>query len=400
MDAHSTRLFGAISDSSVGNRELLRSRLPWYFDRGIQMDPPFAHFLSDAEIRQCADWFVETTDDPFIGESGVIAVSFLASLILTNQISRVVQLGHYAGFGSMILGMILRKVSPEARLISFDIDARMNGFCDDLVRRLGLDKHVTHACMDSTDPQTLEVAAQVLSSAPQLLFIDASKQYRNTVAEVSMWARHIDGYIIAHDVSAAAKHQQANGSLGVSDGLADSKQFTPHQLLILDPQTEVRAGFPYLDPCGLGIGICHGRDPLPLPTCSLENLLARRRILEPTKLASAENWFLEGPFSFGQRGLFNKRGRLIKKRGASGWANCFAPIQPGQRLTCEISVRSSDNSEVLVCAGGNPGSSFVSAGAGTRTGELTVGRENPFVGIFGSPSSQFEVESLRVYAVQ
>ncbi|HEX2652103.1 MAG TPA: hypothetical protein VHN11_00435, partial [Xanthobacteraceae bacterium] len=60
--------------------------------------------LDDEEIQACADWFTETTDNPLIGDSGFIAMSIIADLILGNQIQQVVQLGHYAGFGSLIIG--------------------------------------------------------------------------------------------------------------------------------------------------------------------------------------------------------------------------------------------------------------------------------------------------------
>lgn len=391
MTGHASRLLDALNQSKVKDKALLRSRLPWYYDRGIKIDPPFAHFLDDEEILICADWFADTTDDPYIGDSGFIAISMIAELILANQIDQVVQLGHYAGFGSLIIGMLLRKVSPNARLVSFDIDARMNDFCEKLMERAGLQDVVRHVCIDSTDPITAEIAGAHLKASPGLIFIDASKQYRNTITEVSMWTNYTVGYIVAHDVSVVAKGEQANGALGVSDGLIDSRRFGEHELLLLDPQTEKRNGFPYLDPCGLGIGIARGTQSLPRGTRSIDELIKERRILETSKLNESENWFLQAGFSF-------EPGKLTKKRGVESWATCFAAIQPGQKLRCELQVKGAKGSEIVVCAGGLPGTSAVFKGDGVHIGEFEAGSDNSLVGIYGPADSQFVIERLRVAA--
>jgi hypothetical protein len=388
---HCSRLLDALNKSEARDKELLRSRLPWYYDRGIKIDPPFAHMLDDEEIQACADWFTETTDNPLIGDSGFIAMSIIADLILGNQIQQVVQLGHYAGFGSLIIGMVLRKISPDARLVSFDIDAKMTDFCDRLMARSDLQEVVRHVCMDSTDPATIEVAGGHLNGSPQLIFIDASKQYKNTVTEVSMWTPYITGFVIAHDVSAVAKGDQANGSLGVSDGMIDSGCFLNHDLLLLDPQTEIRPGFPYLDPCGLGIGISRGTKELPRPHGDIGGLIKQRNILESGKLAEAENWFLERPFQF-------EPGKLMKHKGAAGWATCFAAIEPGQKLRCELQIKADDNSDIMVCAGGLPGTSMIVRGGGSHYGEFEAGADNSLVGIYASEDSEFVLEHIRVYS--
>lgn len=368
---------------------LLRDRLPWYFVRGTKYDPPFAQFLDDAEIQMCADWYTDTTDDPFIGDSGFIAVSMISELILANQITQVIQLGHYAGFGSMVIGMMVRKVSPQGRLISFDIDAKMTDFCDRLMERTGLDGVVKHVCVDSTDPLTADLAGAWLTDAPGLIFIDASKQYKNTIAEVSMWTRYINGYIVAHDVSQVAKGEQANGVLGVSDGMVDSRRFAPHELILIDPKSENGDGFPYLDPCGLGIGVSRGMEQLPKSDKDIADILQRQHILPPQKLQHSENWFLQGDFRF-------EPGRLIKNAGSESWATCFAPVRPGQKLVCDIVVKGREDCDVMVCAGGIPGTSANFRGSGRHTGEFIVGSDNSRVGIFASPDSEFEIEALTV----
>ena len=385
------RLFEALNTVAVLDRKKLQSRLPWYFERGIQIDPPFAFFLDDKEIDTCAEWFAKTTDDPFIGDSGFIAISIVSELILANQIERVVQLGHYAGFGSLILGMILAKVSPRARLISFDIDFKMTKFCDDLMERVGLEKVVQHVCIDSTDSLTLHLAGLQLAGNPGLIFIDASKQYHNTIKEVTMWSEYVNGYIVAHDTSIVAKSDQANGLLGVSDGLVDSAKFMKNELLIIDPHTELLSEFPYLDPCGLGIGLARGIKNLPNDNKhSVNNLLKFRSVLGTHKLDHSENWFLEPGFEFQPK-------VLLKKVGAASWATCFAPIIPGETVSFEIEIMNSNNEEIMICGGGNPGTSYSVKGNGTHRGEFVCGKENSLVGIFGSFASAFHVKYFSVY---
>jgi len=390
-EPHHLRLFEALNNVPVRDKNLLRSRLPWYHERGVKMDPPFAFFLDDKEILICAQWFAQTTDDPFIGDAGFIAISLLSELILANQIERVIQLGHYAGFSSLIIGMMLSKVSSNARLVSFDIDHRMTCFCDNLMVRAGLEKIVKHVCIDSTDPITLNIAGLHLNGAPGLIFIDASKQYQNTIKEVSMWSNYINGYIVAHDVSVVAKSDQANGALGVSDGLIASGSFSKNELLIIDPHSELSPGFPYLDPCGLGIGLSRGEMPLPNDTSSsINDLRNTRRILETSKLKHSENWFLGQDFHF-------MPGKIVKVQGATGsWVTCFAPIEPRQALTYKITLEEANDGEIMICGGGNPGTTCTFSGAGIHTGDFICGNENSLIGIYGAASSKFIVTDISI----
>jgi len=228
-----------------------------------------------------------------------------------------------------------------------------------------------------------------LKHTPDLIFIDASKQYKNTIREVNAWREYTHGYIVAHDVSEVAKSDQANGSLGVDDGLRDSRAFGENELLIIDPATERRPGFPYLHPCGLGIGIARGIKPLPRSNASLDELASRRAILPAAKLEDSENWFLQEGFEF-------QPGKLIKRAGREAWANCFAPVKSGQRLTCQVSLQSTNEHGVMICSGGNPGTTFWVRDTGTHSGEIVVGQENSLVGIYGSADTEFVIESILV----
>lgn len=387
QNSHATRLFRALSAVYANDPETLRQRLPWYFRGEIIIDPGFAHVLEDEEVELLAEWFRETSDVPYIGESSFNAVSLISDLIISNKIENVVQLGHYAGFGSLVMGLILRKISCNARIISFDIDFKMTEYCQKWRDRAGLGGIVEHVCIDSTDPLTVEYARAHLTGAPQMLFIDASKQYKNTITELALWTPRINGYVFAHDVSAWAMGDQANGALGVSDGFKAAGCFRPHELLILDPEPERALEFPYLDPCGIGIGLARPTidfSPLDRPPAR-----SARRILDGSKLADAENWFLGDGFSFSP-------GKLSKSGGGDSFVNCFAPIEPGDVLTVEMVVRNSNGKGVMVCAGGAPGGTCTFHGNGRFTGEFTAGGENSLVGIFGPAGSAFDIDHLRI----
>jgi predicted O-methyltransferase YrrM len=386
---HTLRLWNALSTINVSDAALLQSRLSWYYNGELKYDPPFAQILDDKEIKIIADWFAETNEKSYIGDSGFVAISLISDLILTNKIKSVIQLGHYAGFGSLIIGMMLRKVSPKGRLISFDIDDKMTLYSQSWMERASLSEVVRNTCVDASDPITLQLASAHLMGSPEIIFIDASKQYQNTIREIQMWRDYTHGYIIAHDVSKVAKSDQANGSLGVDDGMRDSKGFAQEELLIIDPATEKVAGFPYLDPCGLGIGVSRGIKHLPSPDTSFDELSSKRAILGAAKLRDSENWFLQDGFEFAP-------GQLKKRAGKEAWATCFAPVKSGQKLTCEVSIESDNHHDVMICAGGLPGTTFSFSGSGTHVGQVIVGNENSLVGIFGSPEAEFRVVSIRV----
>lgn len=385
-----TRLLNALDSVSVKDRALLQRRMKWYdVDRaGLALDPPFALLLDDSEIQSLADWFAETNDIPYCGEVGFQSMSMISTLLMTSRMTNVVQLGHYAGFSSLVIGFILRKISPDARLISFDIDQTLTDYSEQWMRRTGLDAQVVHICADSTDPLTVEMAGAYLAGEPQLVFIDASKQYRNTIFEVRQWAEYTNGFILAHDVSLVAMGGQANGAQGVADGLVDSGQFATHELLLLDPHEERQNNFPYHDDMGLGLGISRGLKTLPRSGRPLEEIVLDKRILDSSRLDAAENWFLDGDFSFSD-------GRLRKVEGGIGWASTFAPVHAGQTLKFELELTHTNGGTAVVCAGGAPGTSAAVEGDGLHRGEFVVGAENMRIAVYGPPDSDFTITGLR-----
>jgi predicted O-methyltransferase YrrM len=382
---HATRLLRALEAMPVKDRASLKRRLQWYYTDNIKFDPIFAHVLDDSEIELLANWFRDTNDAPYIGETSFQGISFLASLIISNNVVNVVQLGHYAGFSSLVMGLLLRKKDSSARLISFDIDDRMTRYCEMWTERAGLTDSVMHVCADSTDPATLEYAEWHLTGRPDLLYIDASKQYQNTIAEVTMWAPFLHGYVVAHDVSDVAKGSQAAGALGVSDGLADAEAFAPHELLLLDPKWSVVPDFPYRDPMGLGIGILRGTQKLP----AADAQPIHRRVLGSGKLRTPENWQLQSGFKI-------ENGVLTKSAGAPAWANCFAPLIGEREVVFEIEVRNSEGSAMMICGGGAPGTGATIQGDGRHTGSFMAGSENSFIAIFAPAESRFQIAYLQI----
>jgi hypothetical protein len=234
------------------------------------------------------------------------------------------------------------------------------------------------------------MAATHLTASPQLIFIDASKQYRNTIKEIKLWSEYVNGFIVCHDVSLTAKGNQANGSLGVSDGMVDSEVFAQSELLLIDPKTEIDDTYPYLDPCGLGIAVSRGKRVLSRSGTAIGELMRKKRILEPDKLLHSENWFFEG------KSWEFEPERLRKRAGGDGWAFCFAPVAPGQTLDIEVGIRDSNGGDIMICSGGNPGTSFRPSGNGKHKGQITVGTDNFRVAIYASAQSKFTLDHLRV----
>jgi hypothetical protein len=104
MSEYSTRLYRALKALKVKDESLLRQRMSWFDRLEIKNDPVFAHLLTDEEINHIADWYRETNDVPYVGDSGLVSMSLISDLILTNGITNAIKLGHYAGFGSMKCG--------------------------------------------------------------------------------------------------------------------------------------------------------------------------------------------------------------------------------------------------------------------------------------------------------
>lgn len=233
------------------------NRYWWHRRTGDAYVPDVYAMLSDDEFAILAAWFEETDAKSMVGECQIPAIAWLTSFITANNVSRIVQLGSYAGYSALILGWALRRMGKKNALVAVDIDAPSLDFTRKWIARAGLDEQVLVHLGDSSDPAVAKVATKYLGGAPQLVFIDSSHQYAHTLRELDLWYELVApaGLIAMHDTSEYAASFDSTNDGGVRRALREWRERTgaaafslantPH---ILSNDSQV-----YMDGCGLGI---------------------------------------------------------------------------------------------------------------------------------------------------
>lgn len=222
--------------------------------------PPVFQELDPSEWAIMRDWY-EDTDAKYsagTGECNVSAICFLHGLIGGSNIRRVVQLGHYIGFSSLLMGFQLRRMGPAHKLVSFDIDPKCTAYTRDWLERAQLSDRVKLVLMDSASEGAPAIAETYLDGAPELLFIDSSHQYAHTIAELDRWYERMapGGVIVMHDTSEFAARFDSSGAGGVLKALRDWSARTGAPYFALNQSVTGAPGEPppvYRDGCGLGI---------------------------------------------------------------------------------------------------------------------------------------------------
>lgn len=231
-------------------------RFWWYRFYYGKYEPITYALLSDDEVGVIRDWYEDVTARKIFGETGPPLVSIMQSFITSSNLRRVVQCGHYAGFSTLMLGFILRRMGHTNALFTVDINARMSEFTRSWVERAGLGEVVRVHVGDSADPATARAAAQYLRGAPQALLIDSSHQYEHTLRELDLWfeAMTPGGLIFLHDVSDLAMQWDSTHRGGVRRALGEWLERNKveciriNDIAHMDPKAAC-----YADGCGLGI---------------------------------------------------------------------------------------------------------------------------------------------------
>jgi predicted O-methyltransferase YrrM len=244
------------SESFRGRRH---DRYWWHNLADTDYVPSIYEALSDAEWGILDAWFRETEDEELVGEINVPAMCLVQGLVSGGGIRRIVQLGHYAGYSSLLIGFILRRMNARKGLFSIDIDAGVTAFTQKWIVRAGLADYVTLHVGDSADPASIQAARAALGAQPQLVLIDSSHQYGHTIRELDGWAPEIPAgaLILLHDTSTFAERWDTTAQGGVGRALAE---WTPGHTemgainlnAFVAPGTDANA-LVYRDACGLAI---------------------------------------------------------------------------------------------------------------------------------------------------
>jgi len=181
-------------------------RFWWWRMKEADHDPLIYHLVDRNERELLAEWYRDTEEKRFIGECAPPLVSFLIGFIAGNAIKRVVQLGHYAGYSTLHMGIILKKITG-GRLVTIDIVERMTQYTQSWVDRFGLSDHVKVITSDSASSDAADAAGSFLGGAPEVVLIDSSHKFEHTLRELDLWMGRLkqNGFIFLHDASNAAR---------------------------------------------------------------------------------------------------------------------------------------------------------------------------------------------------
>jgi predicted O-methyltransferase YrrM len=192
-----------------------------------------------------------------IGECQIPAMSWLASFISANNVSRIVQLGSYAGYSALLLGWTLRRMGKRHALVAVDVDEPSLSFTAEWLKRAGLEDQVLLHLGDSANPELGKIAKDYLGDAPQLVFIDSSHQYAHTVRELDLWYEHLApaGIMAMHDTSEYAATFDSTNEGGVRRALNDWRTRSGAAAFSIANSPPILADDRqiYMDGCGLGI---------------------------------------------------------------------------------------------------------------------------------------------------
>ncbi|WP_170412087.1 class I SAM-dependent methyltransferase [Ruegeria atlantica] len=239
-------------------RQRPHNRYWWYKLADTDYIPPVYGYLTDEEWSIIDQWHTdsgEQFENP--GEITVPGISMLLGLIGGNGVSRIVQCGHYAGYSTLLLGFMLRRMGKPHSLFSIDIDPDVTEYTRSWVEKAGLSDFVHLEVSDSADPAIPEKAEQFLTGKPQLVFIDSSHQYAHTFRELDLWydVLPVGGLCVLHDVSEFARSFDASGEGGVKKALNEWAEkngvqcFTMNGFVENSPPDDLV----YRDGCGLGL---------------------------------------------------------------------------------------------------------------------------------------------------
>lgn len=231
----------------------------WHRRTGHTYVPDVYRLLSDAEWQILRDWFLDTEEKVMAGECSVPLISWLTSYISGNGISRVVQLGTYAGYSALLLGWALRRMGKPHSLLAVDNDDFVCAYTDTWITRAGLHDIVQQHIGDSAAPELPALATKYFGAPPQLVFIDSSHQYDHTLRELDLWYAALPpgSMMVLHDVSKFAAAFDRSGAGGVSRALSEWSAAHAKISFALEFPQEALGELPpsYMDPCGVGLVI-------------------------------------------------------------------------------------------------------------------------------------------------
>jgi uncharacterized protein YbaR (Trm112 family)/predicted O-methyltransferase YrrM len=230
-----------------------KNRYWWYNINQNRYTPPVYSFLSDEEWHIIQQWYADTDQKSLIGESPVPLISALQGFIMGSAIGNIVQLGHFAGYSTLLIGFMMRKMQKKHAFMTIDIDHFCCDYVAGWIHKANLQDYVRIVESDSAAPELPQQVQDYFQGEINLVYIDSSHQYENTLKELDLWypALKDGGLIFLHDTSDfAATYDSAGVKVAFEEWVAKRK------LEYMNINSITPKGVPalvYQDPSGLGI---------------------------------------------------------------------------------------------------------------------------------------------------
>lgn len=227
----------------------------WYW--GKSYIPPIYSFLNEEEWNIMQEWYKETDENKLIGEMNVPLISIIQGFIMGSNISNIVQLGHHAGYSTLLVSFMLRKMNHKNSFFTIDIDEKVCKYTKMWIEKAGLTEYVHIELGDSSDPKFPGIAKKLFNGEPKFIIIDSSHQYEHTLNELNLWYENLleGGFIILHDTSEFAITYDATQKGGVNRAFqkwVQEKNGIQYININSKSYKDVRNNI-YQDGCGLGI---------------------------------------------------------------------------------------------------------------------------------------------------
>jgi ubiquinone/menaquinone biosynthesis C-methylase UbiE/predicted O-methyltransferase YrrM len=197
-------------------------RFWWWKDDVVEGDPLPYHLMDENERELFQKWYDDTEQKRYTGECSIPFVSQLIGFIGGNNIRKVVQLGHYAGYSTIILGIALKKIT-KGRLVSIDIDSTVCKYTQEWVDRFELSDTIKILQGDSASLVACREAGGYFledgmsDGVPEVIIIDSAHTYEHTIRELDAWMPLLknNGFIFLHDASIYAQEFDSTKKGGV-----------------------------------------------------------------------------------------------------------------------------------------------------------------------------------------
>lgn len=224
--------------------------------------PMIYEVLTKEEKENMFFWGKEMDANKWTGQCGIPFMSLLLSLVDGSYRGKIVQLGHYRGYSTILTAMFLRKMNLKNSFISTDIKAEYTACTQRFISEFELDDYVDLKTLSSTNREFIKL---VKDFGPQIVVIDSSHQYEQTKKELEIFYDLLldGGLLFLHDTSVFAKQWDATEKGGVKRAL---DEFVDHQKIKEGQYININGFFgdgktsaknledlTYLDGCGCAI---------------------------------------------------------------------------------------------------------------------------------------------------